>query len=143
MCLLHACHIQLVNYSHKGRVRSTNLRKILMTLAIAFLIISGFSDQAQAQTPTKSMTVSASAYCEMGRTATGFSFKKYPNAKVVAVDPRYIPLGSKVKIPGYGIAIARDTGGAIKGKKIDIHFKSRHQALMWGRKSVKITVYRN
>lgn len=88
------------------------------------------------------MNVSATAYCEMGKTATGYNLKKHPNAKVVAVDPRYIPLGSKVKIPGYGTAIARDTGGAIKGKKIDVHFKTRKKALEWGRKHVKITVYK-
>nr|WP_290443625.1 3D domain-containing protein [Sporolactobacillus kofuensis] len=115
-----------------------------MTIAVAILIISGISNPAaEAKTKTKTMHVSATAYNEMGRTATGYNYKKHPNAKSIAVDPRYIPLGSKVKIPGYGTAIARDTGGAIKGKIIDVHFKSRHQALKWGRKHLKIKVYRN
>jgi len=41
---------------------------------------------------------------------------------VVAVDPRVIPLGTKLFIPGYGVAVAGDTGGAIKGNKIDLGF---------------------
>lgn len=119
------------------------MKKILMTLAVAILIISGMSNSvAEARTKTKTVKVSATAYCETGKTATGYNLRKHPNAKVIAVDPRVIPLGSKVKIPGYGTAIARDTGGAIKGKIIDVHFKSRHQALKWGRKRLKIIVYR-
>ncbi|MCO7124192.1 3D domain-containing protein [Sporolactobacillus shoreicorticis] len=118
------------------------MKKILMTLAVAILIISGMSNSVEAQTKTKTIKVSATAYCEMGRTATGYNLKKHPKAKVIAVDPRVIPLGSKVKIPGYGTAIARDTGGYIKGKIIDVHFKTRHQALKWGRKHIKIKVYK-
>jgi 3D (Asp-Asp-Asp) domain-containing protein len=41
---------------------------------------------------------------------------------VIAVDPKLIPLGSKVYVPGYGVAVAGDTGGAIKGNKIDLGF---------------------
>lgn len=40
--------------------------------------------------------------------------------KMIAVDPKVIPLGSKVWVEGYGEAIAGDTGGAIKGNRIDI-----------------------
>lgn len=43
---------------------------------------------------------------------------------VIAVDPKTIPLRSKVYIPGYGVAIAGDTGGSIKGNKIDLGFDS-------------------
>lgn len=53
-----------------------------------------------------------------GTTATGLS----TGYGVVAVDPKVIPLGSKLYIPGYGIAIAGDTGGSIKGSKIDLGF---------------------
>ena len=55
-----------------------------------------------------------------GTTATGINLHANPNAKVIAVDPNVIPLGSKVFVEGYGYAIAADTGGAIKGNKIDV-----------------------
>ena len=59
---------------------------------------------------------------------------------MIAVDPRVIPLGSMVEIPGFGIYIAGDTGGAIKGNIIDIHFATVGQALKWGRRSVTIKI---
>ena len=75
-----------------------------------------------------------------GTTATGVNLHANPNAKVIAVDPRVIPLGSKVYVEGYGYAIASDTGGAIKGNKIDVFFPSKSDAYRWGRKTVKIKI---
>jgi uncharacterized protein YabE (DUF348 family) len=75
-----------------------------------------------------------------GTTATGINLHANPNSKVIAVDPGVIPLGSKVHVEGYGYAVAADTGGAIKGNKIDVFFPSKSDALNWGRKSVKIKV---
>ena len=68
------------------------------------------------------------------------NLNKNPNAKVIAVDPNVIPLGSKVYVEGYGEATAADTGGAIKGNKIDVHVPSKSQAKNWGVKSVKVKV---
>jgi len=59
---------------------------------------------------------------------------------IVAVDPRVIPLGTKLYIPGYGAAVAGDTGGAIIGNRIDLGFNSLSDALRFGRRVV--TVYR-
>jgi uncharacterized protein YabE (DUF348 family) len=59
---------------------------------------------------------------------------------IVAVDPRVIPLGTHLFIPGYGLAIAGDTGGAIRGKRIDLGFNSLRDALLFGRREV--VVYR-
>src|SRR5699024_7363548 len=75
----------------------------------------------------KEITMSATGYTAKctgcsGITATGIDLNKNPNAKVVAVDPSVIPLGSRVWVSGYGEAIAGDTGGAIKGNRIDLHF---------------------
>ena len=58
---------------------------------------------------------------------------------VVAVDPSVIPLGTKLYIPGYGIATAEDTGGAINGNRIDLCYNSVNEAFNWGRRTV--TVY--
>ena len=75
-----------------------------------------------------------------GRTSTGFNLKANPGAKVIAVDPSVIPLGSKVYVEGYGYAVASDTGSAIKGNKIDVFVPSKSAAYQWGNKRVKIRV---
>ena len=59
---------------------------------------------------------------------------------IVAVDPRIIPLGTRLYIPGYGYAIAGDTGGAIVGYRIDLGYTSYRDAMQFGRRAV--TVYR-
>jgi 3D (Asp-Asp-Asp) domain-containing protein len=59
---------------------------------------------------------------------------------VVAVDPKVIPLGSKLYVEGYGYAIAGDTGGAIKGNRIDVFFYSSDEMARWGRRSVRVFV---
>ena len=59
---------------------------------------------------------------------------------VVAVDPKVIPLGTKLYIEGYGYAVAEDTGGAIKGNRIDLCFTSRAQADNFGRRNVKVYI---
>jgi 3D (Asp-Asp-Asp) domain-containing protein len=59
---------------------------------------------------------------------------------IVAVDPNVIPLGTRLYIPGYGLALAGDTGGAIVGNRIDLGFNSTRDALLFGRRA--ITVYR-
>ena len=89
--------------------------------------------------------VSATAYtagCNgcTGVTATGINLKSNPNLKVIAVDPSVIPLGSKVWVEGYGYAVAGDTGGAIKGKKIDLHFPTKSAAYKFGNRKVKMKV---
>ncbi|OQP04375.1 hypothetical protein B1690_15820 [Geobacillus sp. 46C-IIa] len=82
------------------------------------------------------------AYCAgcSGVTSTGINLRQNPSAKVIAVDPSIIPLGSKVYVEGYGYAIAADTGSSIRGYKIDVFFPERSDAFRWGRKRVKIRV---
>ncbi|MEK5105875.1 LysM peptidoglycan-binding domain-containing protein [Cytobacillus sp. FSL K6-0129] len=93
----------------------------------------------------KEITMEATAYtasCEgcSGVTATGINLKENPDAKVISVDPNVIPLGTKVYVEGYGEAIAGDTGGAIKGNKIDIFIPNKEDAINYGRQSVKVTI---
>ncbi|MGE5577203.1 MAG: G5 domain-containing protein [Syntrophothermus sp.] len=59
---------------------------------------------------------------------------------VVAVDPRVIPLRSRLYIPGYGEARAEDTGSAIKGNRIDLCFETRQEAIQFGRRWVKVYI---
>jgi len=66
------------------------------------------------------------------RTSSGFSS--------IAVDPRVIPLGTKVYVQGYGCAIAEDIGGAIKGNSIDVYFDSDSEALNWGVKLISVYI---
>lgn len=93
----------------------------------------------------KEITVKSTAYTAYcsgcsGITATGINLKKNPNAKVIAVDPKVIPLGTKVYVEGYGEAVAGDTGGAIKGNKIDVHMSTKQKAKNWGVRTVKVKI---
>ncbi|WP_318614146.1 3D domain-containing protein [Sporosarcina sp. YIM B06819] len=111
------------------------------------------SKKVVAKTPSRSdedkvvkeFTVSASAFtanCNgcSGVTATGINLKSNPDMKIIAVDPDVIKLGTKVHVEGYGYAIAGDTGGSIKGNKIDVFFSTKTEAYKWGRKEVKIKI---
>lgn len=71
-----------------------------------------------------------------GRTATG----RRAGYGVVAVDPRFIPLGTRLYIDGYGYAVAGDTGGAIKGNRIDLCYDSHRAAMRVGRKRVRVLI---
>ena len=89
----------------------------------------------------KEMKVNASAYSSQDPncskyTSTGQLLRK----GIVAVDPKVIPLGTKMYIPGYGYGIAGDIGSAIKGKKIDLAFESRKEALKFGRRDIVIQI---
>ena len=78
------------------------------------------------------------AYSLPGKTAIGIPVGK----GIVAVDPKLIPLRTRLHVPGYGRGIAADVGSAIKGRIIDLWFPTLDEARAWGRKSVVITVYR-
>ncbi|TQR16527.1 LysM peptidoglycan-binding and 3D domain-containing protein [Psychrobacillus soli] len=98
-----------------------------------------------AASTAKELTVTSTAYtatCEgcSGVTATGIDLLANPEQKVISVDPSVIPLGSKVWVEGYGEAIAGDTGGSIKGNKIDIFIPSKEEAINWGKKTVKVKI---
>ena len=96
---------------------------------------------------SESVSVEVTAYCPNscccgsfadGVTATGVD----AYTKGVAVDPKFIPLGSVLKIPGYGTVTADDVGGAIKGDKIDVRFRTHEEARQFGRQRRTITILR-
>ncbi|WP_276207826.1 3D domain-containing protein [Virgibacillus sp. YIM 98842] len=101
----------------------------------------------QKNSDNKTFTVTATAYtakCDgcSGVTSTGIDLNNNPDAKVIAVDPSVIPLGSTVYVEGYGYATAEDTGGAIKGNKIDVFVPDKQAAAKWGIRTVKVTIVR-
>ncbi len=77
-----------------------------------------------------------------GQTATGVPLDK----GVIAVDPRVIPLGSRVYIEAldgswsYGYAVAADTGGAIKGNRVDLCYRTRYECIQFGRRKCRVYV---
>ncbi|HEY7604539.1 MAG TPA: 3D domain-containing protein [Gaiellaceae bacterium] len=87
-------------------------------------------------TPGGTMTVYASGYCLRGSTATGLP----AGPGIVATDPSVIPLGTRMTIPGYGEAVAADTGSAIRGNRIDVWIRSCAEAATFGR-TVTVTFH--
>lgn len=94
----------------------------------------------------KVVEMHASAYTPHrsgGGTGSGYTASGLPAGYgLVAVDPRVIPLGTVLYIEGYGMAIAADTGRAIRGHKIDLCFATRQQALQFGRRRVRVHILR-
>ena len=97
---------------------------------------------------SKALTVMATAYSEEEssntwglQTATGVDAIRDPNSwSTIAVDPKVIPLGTKVYVEGYGYAIAQDTGSAIIGKHIDCFFYSVADMNAWGTRTVNVYI---
>ncbi len=87
----------------------------------------------------KSEHYSATAYALKGRTATGRGVSR----GIIAADPRVLPLGSRVRVEAgnwSGEYLVADTGGKVKGKKIDIWVPNNGEARRFGRRTVKLTV---
>ncbi len=82
------------------------------------------------------MTVDAVGYSLPGHTASGLPV----GHGIVAVDPSVIPLGTRMVVPGYGEAVAADTGSAVRGALIDLWFPTVAAARAWGRRTVVITL---
>lgn len=85
----------------------------------------------------RTLTVQATGYSLRGTTATGVP----TGWGVVAVDPSFIPLGTRMTVPGYGEGVAADTGSAVQGAIIDLWFPTREQAAAWGLRTVTITLH--
>lgn len=79
----------------------------------------------------------ATAYTHTGhRTATG----TWPSRGTIAVDPKVIPLGTRLYVDGYGEGVAVDTGGLIKGARIDVFMETRDEAILWGKRPVEVKI---
>jgi 3D (Asp-Asp-Asp) domain-containing protein len=95
---------------------------------------------APAKARHQTMTMRATAYTGHGRTASG----KQVRRGMVAADRRVLPLGTKVRLKNAGrysgVYRVEDTGGKIRGRKIDIYMPSRGAAKQFGRQTVKVEV---
>jgi 3D (Asp-Asp-Asp) domain-containing protein len=128
-----------------GKVVATKTTKSTSSArpAVIEMSRSGFRTRRESFTRARVMTVEATAYLptdgsSQGLTATG----RKAQYGVIAVDPRVIPLGTLVYVEGYGFAVAADTGGAIKGNRIDVCMHDRKKVYNWGRRKVVIHVFK-
>lgn len=145
-------HIVLVGTKNKPKPKAKPVSRSSVSRSRAVKPAKSNNSKAShsnASVSGKTITMNASAY-DLSYASTG----KRPGDRgygitasgmkarhgVVAVDPRVIPLGTKLYIEGYGNAIAGDTGGAIKGNRIDLFYNSRSAALNFGRRQVKVTI---
>ena len=127
--------------SQKQQVQQTSTKTIDNSESAASAASSAAS--AGNVSGSKTLTMSATAYSTetngMGTySATGINLKQHPSC--VAVDPSVIPLGSIIWVSGYGVSVAGDTGTAIKGNIIDLHFATVAQSMAWGRRTVTVKI---
>jgi 3D (Asp-Asp-Asp) domain-containing protein/peptidoglycan hydrolase CwlO-like protein len=123
--------------SIEAQARSAGTRTTAIAAAAPSLSPIEASSPPPPVSGPRTLTVHSTGYALRGRTATGIQ----TGPGVVAVDPSVIPLGTRLTIPGYGVGIAADTGGAVQGNTIDVWFPTTAQALQWGRRTVTVTIH--
>ncbi|EAC8179470.1 DUF348 domain-containing protein [Listeria monocytogenes] len=130
------------NKTDKVVVRGTKEKVVATPVSNVSTSSATSSSSSASSTPSggKTYKMESTAYSGGGTTAYGINLSANPGLKVIAVDPRIIPLGSKVWVEGYGEAIAGDTGGAIKGNIVDVYFPNESQCYSWGRRMVTVKV---
>lgn len=130
-----------VRYENGGEVaRNCESREVIarpVNSMIQYGTLSMVSRGGQDFRFNKAVDMLATGYSYTGNnTASGIP----PSSGVAAVDPAVIPLGTRLYVEGYGKAIALDTGGAIKGNRIDLFYESENEALAWGKRNTKVYV---
>lgn len=121
------------------------VRPFLLLCALCVLCGSVFSDLRAAET-TPPIRFEVTAYCPCkqccGPRACGITASGAPAVgRIVAADRR-VPFGTRIRIPGYGLATVRDRGGAIRGNRLDVLFPTHAQARAWGRRFLNCEVHR-
>ena len=128
-----------------GKVQTVELERKVLTEPKAQIVRRGV--QQAVQTPegwkrySKKILAHTTAYtihCGTGNGITSIGLQA--RVGIVAVDPNVIPYYTKLYIPGYGIAIAGDCGGAIDGNDVDVFVESYEEAIRWGRRNVEIYI---
>lgn len=120
--------------------KNFGLTAILALLLLLITSVASANDCGEVDlSNARVITVEAYAYSPqdpgMGKyTASGTLLRR----GVIAVDPNYIPMGTSVFIPGYGVAVAEDIGWNIQGNTIDIAFDTHEEAIWFGRQFIEI-----
>lgn len=110
----------------------------ITTRIISFPILTPAEpEKAQIKPEIRYIEIEATAYCLKGTMYNG----EYVHKGAISVDPKVIPLGTKGYIEGIGEVIAQDTGGAIKGNKVDIWMPTYEEAMKFGRQKLKLRIY--
>jgi 3D (Asp-Asp-Asp) domain-containing protein len=122
----------------KGSLKSPN--SVPVAAPAPDQIITSMKVMATGYTAGYESTGKTSKHPEYGITYSGVKVRRDKNTvSTIAADPKVIPLGSILYIPGYGYGIVADTGSAIKGRKIDLYFATTKQVYKeWGKKSVVV-----
>ncbi|NPV26893.1 MAG: DUF348 domain-containing protein [Firmicutes bacterium] len=121
----------------KREVISSEVIKEPVKAIIAMGSLTSVSRGGQRLNFDRAMVMTATAYTYTGHnTATGIP----PYVGGIAVDPKVIPLGTKLYVDGYGFATAVDCGGAIVGNRIDVFLETERECQRWGRRQVKVFV---
>lgn len=134
-----------IYYNIKNREAHDNLHQSVMNRSVQTIATKPEIKKEKKPVWKLLGTFNVSAYCPKncccGRFAD-YRTATMTNAltKGIAVDPSKIKLGSTLFIRGYGIAIADDVGGKIKGNKIDLRFRTHKEALNFGRKYLKVYI---
>jgi 3D (Asp-Asp-Asp) domain-containing protein len=95
--------------------------------------------EAETEASTPAVSFTATAYSLRGRTASGAGVRR----GIIAADRRVLPIGTRVRVEAgsyTGEYLVADTGGAVRGRKIDIWMPSSGEAMRFGRRPVKLTV---
>ena len=131
-----------VTYRDGKEVESQMVRSQIVSSPVSEIVDHGTKQRTidrggEISRYSREMYMTATAYSYTGRnTASGVP----PYVGSVAVDPRVIPIGTRMYIEGYGYARAIDTGGDIKGNRIDVFLETEHQCRKWGVHKVKVYI---
>ena len=118
-----------------------------MTFKIVLLLISFFNFPQIKATKYIEVEMEVTAYCGCekccgvnadGITASGH--KLHQGDKIVAA-PKTLRFGTRIFIPGYGLASVQDRGGAIKNNRLDVYFHTHQEALNWGRQKLIVVQF--
>ena len=132
-------------YSNGTVIKTNDVSKVTQRAMVPTIIKEGTREVTTSRNvagrASRAIVMEASAYLAGDGDGAGITATGVPAVRgIAAVDPDVIPLGTRLFIPGYGEAIAADTGGAIVGNKIDLVMDSYGEAMDFGRQDVTVYV---